>query len=129
MRRRRNRRAAWWTLVALVFAQLATAAHACPLIERVLNPVAVSAEAEMPCDDMAMPDHRSPSALCAEHCKANDQRVDNPAPIAAVGLPAQHSLTVETFATCRSNGPLAEDAALRRATAPPIFASSSRLRI
>jgi hypothetical protein len=129
MSRRRTCRAAWWALVAVFLAQLATAAHACPLVEQALNPPAMSAEAEMPCADMAMPDPGTPSALCIEHCKGGDQAVDNLAPVAAIAALPPLPLVVEAFATARSFGSLPADSLLARATAPPVFASSSRLRI
>jgi hypothetical protein len=113
----------------MFFAQLATAAYACPHIEAALSLPPMSVEAETPCADMATPDPGTPSALCVEHCKVHDQAVDNHAPAPPVAALSPLPVAVETIRTGRSIGSVPVDSLLARATAPPVFASSSRLRI
>jgi hypothetical protein len=69
--------AAWLALVALVFAQLATAAYACPQMSD--RPMAMQAG---DCDrDMST----SPN-LCERHCDYGNASVDNPKPAPAFAI-------------------------------------------
>ena len=69
------------------------------------------------------------SGLCVEHCKIGQQLVDTHPTVdhsahAPVLMFVVATLVADTSTRSRSIEPL-----LARATAPPIFASSSRLRI
>jgi hypothetical protein len=129
VKRQRTRLVAWWALLAVFIAQLATAAYACPQIEAALSgPPAM--DATTPCADMGMADEQDLSSLCLEHCKLGQQVVDTHSPV-----PQLDAAFVSPFfirATCTdlaSAVDLVPERVLARATAPPLFASSSRLRI
>lgn len=67
-------------LVAILFAQLATAAYACPAMQ-VANREAAASKASMPCagsmaDGAVMGMDPDLAALCLEHCKSGAQTVD-----------------------------------------------------
>lgn len=122
-----RRIAAWIGLLGLFLAQLTTLAHACPLIEASLAPAPAAMEMAVPCEGMggaAAPDTSPP---CADHCQygshaANTVSVDQPTQ-APVGF-----LVIEATV---ANSPATPYVAslLARTTAPPVFASSNRLRI
>lgn len=121
--------AAWLALLAVLFAQLAMAAYACPLIEEALQGPPSNVEATAPCADMDSAGSEAMSALCLEHCKAGGQLVDNHPPVTAFA-PAPVVFFVAPTAVADSTVPARATAPLdARATAPPVFASSSRLRI
>jgi len=104
--RRRFRPIAWIALVALVFAQLATAAYACPQL------AAPTVKAHAPdCHDP------SPSPnLCERHCDYGKASFENPKPIAA---PVIASMIVRTIAIAvTADAPRSEPRA-RLATGPP----------
>jgi len=121
--------AAWFALLAIFFAQLATAAYACPDIEAALNAPSSAEKVSTPCDEMRMGKAADGSGLCAEHCKVGLQLVDtHPIPDYADHQPVLVFL-VTTLVADPSARSLSFEPPLARATAPPIFASSSRLRI
>ena len=129
MRRGHKRVAAWLALLAIFFAQLATAAYACPDIEAALNPPPLAVETSVPCDGMGMGKAADGSGLCVEHCKIGQQLVDthptvDPTAHAPVLMFVVATLVADTSARSTTIEPF-----LAHATAPPIFASSSRLRI
>ena len=130
MKRFRKPAAAWLALLAVLFAQLATAAYACPLIQEVLNaPVAAQGEVTTPCAEMDMAGAESKSALCLEHCKAGQQLVDNHSPVSALAVAAGLAFVVHTSIADVRRPLRVPNPPAFRATAPPVFASSSRLRI
>lgn len=95
LRFRRSRiRLAALGLLALVFQQLAFAAHACPIAEAPPEPQTVMAG----CVGMEMPDPAAP-ALCDQHCVRD--HVANPdlkAPqVPALALPAVHFALTEAL--------------------------------
>ena len=120
---------AWWALLAVFLAQLATAAYACPQIAAALSGPPTT-EASTPCADMGMADDEDLASLCIEHCKVGQQVVDNQSPVPPLGtvLVLPHCLRA-TLTDLASAGDLVPERVLARATAPPVFASSSRLRI
>ena len=125
MRRALRRRSASIALVCVCFLQIATAAHACDLAFGARE--MASAEG-VPCDGTPMPDAPGRSNLCVEHCKAGAQAVDVHPPLAAIEAPAAPAdFRVPSLGVDRQSLPA--DVVTPRATAPPVFASSHRLRI
>jgi hypothetical protein len=111
----------------LFLAQLTTLAHACPLIEAALAPSDFPVHIVAPCGGMGdgLPSQAPPP--CADHCQygshaANTVSIDQPAqaPVAF--------LIVHMLAAHPPSAPYVPSL-LARTTAPPVFASSSRLRI
>lgn len=83
---RRHRR--WlpaWLVPVLLFAQIATAAYACPQTMS-MEAAAVGAMAEMP--DCHASGDATPPALCKAHCEAGQQSVNSHAGAASVPAPA-----------------------------------------
>lgn len=125
VKRYRSRATAWWMLVALLVTQLATAAYACPLYERLVDGASHAASTGMPCPEARLADA---DPLCFEHCKGGGKLVDAPAaaePPAAP--PVVAGLESASLAASRPRHRPFEPF-LARATAPPILASSARLR-
>ena len=129
MRRARRRIAAWIGLLGLLLAQLTTLAHACPLIEAALAPAPAPVVMEMavPCEGMGGTPATDTVPPCVDHCQygshaANTISFDQPtqAPVAF--------LVIEAVPTHSPSTPDVTSL-LARSTAPPVFASSSRLRI
>lgn len=127
--RRRSRIAAWWALLAVFLAQLATATYACPHFEEALRAPAPKAEMSTPCAGMGMERPADPSALCLEHCKVGLQLVDNQPPVDYVAAAPVLVFFVATPVIDISAREVPAEPFLARATAPPVFASSARLRI
>lgn len=129
MSRRPTRVAAWLALLAIFFAQLATAAYACPNIKAALNAPPSTENVSTPCYRMGMGKAADGSGLCAEYCKVGLQLVDtHPTPDFADPPPVLIFM-VATLVADPSARSLSLEPLLARATAPPIFASSNRLRI
>jgi hypothetical protein len=129
MSRRGNRFAAWWALLAIFFAQLATAAYACPLIEAALKVSTSMAQMDTPCAQMGMDGPADQSGLCVEHCKVGQQLVDTHTAVDHVTPVWISVFFVATLINDISVRAVPVEPILARATAPPIYASSSRLRI
>jgi hypothetical protein len=109
-------------------AQLMTLAHACPLIEAALPPGEPVMQMATPCEGMQHGPVTKAPAPCADHCQYGsnasnttsfDEPAQAPAPYLVVEAVAAHPLSAPCFAA----------SLLARTTAPPVFASSSRLRI
>ena len=84
--------AAWLALVAFVFAQLATAAYACPqMSDRPMSMASGDCDREMPA---------SPN-LCERHCDYGNASLDNPKPLVAPDLAVAfvRSVTIPPIAT------------------------------
>lgn len=129
MRRTNRRVAAWLVLLGLFLAQLATVAHACAWVDPALasvpaEPVHMSA----PCDGMDAPGTTDATALCADHCQSGSEAVNN-APVDHRQAPVSQALVVVVPASALPLARLRSESLLARTTAPPLFASSSRLRI
>jgi hypothetical protein len=129
MRRRRTRSAAWWALLAVFFAQLATAAYACPLIAAALSVSMPASRMSTPCADMDMDGPTDQAGLCVEHCKVGQQLVDTHTPFDEMAPVLAGLFYVITVVNDLSIRAVPVEPPLARATAPPIYASSSRLRI
>lgn len=127
--RRRTRFSALLALSAIFFAQLATAAYACPQIEAALSDSVPKAEVSIPCAEMGMEEPTDSPSLCLEHCKVGQQLVDTHPPVDQ-GSPAL--VLVFFVATVVADAPArgsSIEPILARAAAPPVFASSQRLRL
>ena len=127
--KRRRRPTAWFSLLAVVFAQFAMAGYACPLIEEALNGPVAKVEATTPCAEMGMASSEAISALCLEHCKVGQQLVDNHSPVSPLAVAAVVLFVVQIPMADVAGAIRTADPPAFRATAPPVFASSSRLRI
>jgi hypothetical protein len=109
-------------------AQLTTLAHACPLIEAALAPGEPVVQMASPCEGMRDGPVTEAPPPCADHCQygshaANTASIDQPAQ-----APAAY-LVVEGVAAHPLSTPYVAAQLVARTTAPPVFASSSRLRI
>lgn len=129
MTRIRQRRIAWIVLLGLLFAQLATAAYACPLLEAATGYAQPPQVASTPCEDMTAGASEDRTALCHEHCKADLKLVDtqplvdfatNATVFFILAAPVHDDATAP-------DGPV--ESWLVRSTALPVFALSQRLRI
>lgn len=129
MSRRPTRVAAWLALLAIFFAQLATAAYACPDIEAALKAPPSAAKMPTPCDQMGMDSAADGAGLCVEHCKVGLQLVDTQPTPDYTAHPPVLVFLVATLVADPSVRSLSLEPLLTRATALPIFASSNRLRI
>jgi hypothetical protein len=128
MTRALRRSTAWPALLAVVFLQLATAAHACDRLEGRSAPSSVVAEAAAPCEHMGMPATPTRSGICQEHCKADSQLVDHHTAVDVADCAAVLAVFQELPSDTGAGTPRSARV-LPRATAPPVFASSGRLRI
>ncbi|MCY7389798.1 MAG: hypothetical protein LH481_17385 [Burkholderiales bacterium] len=103
-----------FSMVAMVFAQLAVAAYACPMQFQGLDGAVATVSASAP--DAGERDTGSP-ALCKKHCENGQQNVnDSPQSPASVSFETALTLTMQP-ATSR-DAPVAVPS-LRNATAPP----------
>jgi hypothetical protein len=107
MRRRSRTFAAWIALVALLFAQLAVAAYACP---RFTAPEAV---ASMPDCDLPMN-----ANLCESHCDYGSTSLDSPK--AKVALPALTAISTGILVAVAAPSPPRPAPPARVATGPPV---------
>lgn len=121
--------AAWLALLAIFFAQLATAAYACPNIQAALSAPPPTENVSTPCAKMGMGKAAGGSGLCVEHCKIGSQVVDTHPTPDAVAHPPVLVFMVATLLADPSARSLSFEPLLARTTAPPVFASSNRLRI
>jgi hypothetical protein len=128
MNRARRRPIAWIALLAVAFLQLATAAHACDLVAGRSAPSSLAAEVAAPCEDMGMPTSPTRSGVCLEHCKSDSQLFDHHAPVAVADCAAVLA-TVQWLPSDTCAVTTRSALVVPRAAAPPIFASSGRLRI
>ncbi|WP_228892575.1 hypothetical protein [Pseudoduganella aquatica] len=116
-------------LFSLLFAQLAVAAYACPVLIGQQAPEAVSMPDMPGCTDMSM-DKSSPS-LCAAHCDAGHQSADTSStPAVQAFVPCELELVLPRIE--RSAPALAfsrESVPLTRATSPPLAIQHCCFRI
>jgi hypothetical protein len=116
-------------LLAIFFAQLATAAYACPDIEAALKVPPLAEKVSAPCEGIGMDNAADGTGLCVEHCKIGQQLVDtHPTADQSAAPPVLVFFVATPFADTSARSRSIEPI-LARATAPPIFASSGRLRI
>jgi len=129
VKRLHRRITAWLALFAICFVQIATAAHACALVDGAFGAPAVQAEATSPCADMGMgTSSQDKPALCFQHCKPGQQLLDHNSPVVAADGPDIVPLIVASCARADIRSVItAPDIA--PGTSPPRFAASARLRI
>jgi hypothetical protein len=116
--RRRRAPLAWLALFALLLAQLAVSAYACPLLERV-------GEAPPPCHEI---DAEAP-ALCKAFLQSGEQGLDKPRPLfdsGATALPTSVPALVPHAPCARPPRALRTLAPL--AAAPPLIVLLGRRR-
>ena len=128
MTRARRRLSAWVALLGFCFVQTAAAAHACGAMFAQLAPAAAASDIEAPCEHMGAPDSPARTGLCIEHCQAGSHAVDSHAPVVGADTPVVlAAFRIPTLDADDADVPA--DVVTPRATAPPVFASSHRLRI
>lgn len=93
MCRRHRFLAACLAAFALVFAQIAVAAHACPMIERA-SPSGASA-GHACCPDLAADESGGDANVCIQHCAYGHASVDSPQPLQVALNVATPGLRVE----------------------------------
>jgi len=112
----------------MCFVQIATAAHACTLVDPASKVPVMLVSGERPCAEMGMADTQNRPLLCLEHCTAGQQLVDHHSPVALADLPFLTPIIL-AFAWDIHVRRVANALLVPPSTAPPVFASSSRLRI
>jgi hypothetical protein len=119
--------AAFLALVAVLFAQLATAAYACPGME-IMDRSVISQQEVPPCHEPAPAEE--PNALCKAHCQQGDQALGErgasvPA-VAFMALPSSFAPVAFHDATLRSG---AQSSLFERPTGPPLAVRHCRFLI
>jgi hypothetical protein len=107
-------------MVALLFAQGAVAAYACPALKTALAASAAQ-EAAMPadCEHMGRMDEATPN-LCVAHCQLGQQSADSqPAPTVPPVLPNVLVVALADPAALESNGRLQASECFPAAASPP----------
>jgi hypothetical protein len=128
MKRYHRRLAAWCALLAICFVQVATAAHACTLVYPANKVQALQSSSDVPCAEMGMADTQDRTPLCVEHCKAEQKLFDHHSPVALADVPCLAPIIL-AFVWETDVRQVANDLLVPPDTAPPVFASSGRLRI
>ena len=106
-----------FSIAALLFAQLAVAAYACPMQFQGLDNAVATVSASAP--DAGEQDADSP-ALCKKHCE-NGQQNNNDSPQALTAVSSETSLTLPlSLPPATPQGIPAAPPSLRNATAPPL---------
>jgi hypothetical protein len=122
-----------FALTAMLFAQLAVAAYACPVLGASLQsatPASGASAAAEDCCERPATDGEQP-ALCHAHCQPGAQAFEKPAAAVPVQGPASTpvvALAVARQATLRLI-PGVQKSLLLRATAPPVALRHCCLRI
>jgi hypothetical protein len=129
MSRSRRRVAAWLVMLGLMLTQLAAVAHACPLVEAAFLGSGAHATMTLPCDGMDLDGDTGLIAPCVAHCQFGSDAVDTwGTGQAACPLSDAYLVVADIDRFDSAIAPRVEPL-LTRTTAPPVFASSSRLRI
>ena len=110
----------WIAVAAMLFAQLAVAAYACPAVSPGKVPVTASAQA--PCESMDM----DQANLCRKHCHDAERSQGAPAPV--VGFIPGFVVRLDVHIRSASTSP-APPPALFHATAPPLTIRNCCFRI
>ena len=121
--------AALIALVAVLFAQLATAAYACPGME-IMTRVAIAQQDVPPCHEQAPAQERS--ALCDAHCQQGDQSPgERGTSVPAVVLVALPSAALAASVDFHDGTPRfgAQSSLLERPTGPPLAVRHCRFLI
>jgi hypothetical protein len=110
-------------LSALLFAQLAVSAYACPILAQTIE--AVEQAVTPPCHDMDMDE----PALCQTHCHDGEQNVNDVQPAAALlGFVPGFIVTIDSAAQDSLQAPPASPLLLR-STSPPLSIRNCCFRI
>jgi hypothetical protein len=113
-------------LFALLFAQLAMAAHACPTVLQLAGKVRAMSQQQMtPCADM----DRTNRNLCHEHCQQGFQSVDTLAPLVLDAPVLPLLLRVVTPPAHFPAGATVQDGLLAHAASPPSCILNCVLRV
>lgn len=104
-------------MAALLFAQLATAAYACP---QMVDPAAAAAPSDCEHETAATP------SLCKRHCDGEKASVDNPKPASAPAMPAVFARPIVVTLSAMQ---IVEAAPYERAATGPPFTRFTVLRI
>lgn len=125
MNKRWGRLTAWLGIIAIVFAQLAVAAYACPLEIAVGSGAsgASSVAAPSPCDKVDM----QQANLCEKHCH-DSQQSQAAAPAMHAGFIPGYIVVVHLSSWLGSAGAM-NDAVLLHATSPPATIRNCCFRI
>ena len=116
-------------LVAVLFAQLATSAYACPGMETMTR-AAVSQQDVPPCHEQAPAEERS--ALCDAHCQQGDQSLgERGTAVPAIVFAALPSSALASPVAFRDATPRpgAQSSLLERPTGPPLAVRHCRFLI
>ncbi len=120
-------------VAAVMFAQLAIAAYACPTIDGPAGVIAAAASAEAMQAAMPGCDMRSSNSnpnLCLQHCQAGDQAVQTLPPVAVPAFAAVSTLTIfEPVVAQAAPGIALLSAWPHHATSPPPLIRFGVLRI
>ena len=121
--------AAVLAIVAVLFAQLAVSAYACPGMGGMIQ-AALAADDTPPCHRNPVPEE--PTPLCQAHCQQGDQSLDkrgSSLPAASlVALPVSWR-PLPASAPIAAEAPGAQVSLLERPTGPPLAVRHCRLRI
>jgi hypothetical protein len=117
MKRRFRPFAAWVAMAALLFAQLATAAYACP---QMVDPAAAAAPSDCEHETAATP------SLCKRHCDGEKASVDNPKPASA---PAMLAVFARPIVVVMPAMQIVHAAPFQRVATGPPFTRFTVLRI
>ena len=119
--------AAFFAIVAVLFAQLAVSAYACPGADGMR--VVAAVEQAPPCDQHPSPE--APPPLCQAHCQQGDQSLDprGAVPLAAFAPLPPTWLTVRDTLVVATAVPDALSSLLERPTGPPIAVRHCRFHI
>ena len=118
-------------ILGLAFAQVVVAAYACAKLEAE-GAASVQVVAEtMPCDQMNMEDvvQADEPVRCLEHCKYGQQNVNFTAPADFPTGVMVALFEAPPLVVAEPPAVLVQTSLLARATAPPEYARSQRLRI
>jgi hypothetical protein len=122
-----RRLAAATAIIGLLFAQLAVAAHACPMPSQAEYDTS-SAQVAMPCDAMDDMDG-VPSGLCEKHCQAGHENVgDTNSTVAATPFCAAFVTTLDLAAPAVLESALIP-AHLLHTSSPPLSIRNCCFRI
>jgi hypothetical protein len=122
--------AALFTVLAVLFSQLAVAAYACPGADAMMR-AAIAVDEAPPCDKHPSTEAPAPTALCVAHCQQGDQSLEQ----RGASLPAVTLLAMPSSPLAPACGfevaalPEAQPSLLERPTGPPLAVRHCRFRI
>jgi hypothetical protein len=117
-------------IMALLFAQMAVAAYACPVAMDTGDVLRAALTAQT---SMAMPDCDADSSgnpnLCVQHCQSGNQTVQTAPHIPVPPLAVTHVVVIETILADASHGVASPPLYPERETSPPPLLRFGFLRI